>query len=151
MKKHARLTVLMLGLLSCNNPLTNNIEKTADPIPIVKYISTSAYPTAKMTENKKGYVLGEKMQDGMGKYTFTFYIDHIILKTDEIVNLKIDKIDKRFAPNEYSFYVNDPKGARYLITVSNVKDHNNTYIDFYEDFRNDIYNGFTKIICKKID
>jgi hypothetical protein len=151
MKKHLWSTVLLLALISCNNPLTTNLEKTGEPIPLVKYISTSAYPTAKMTENKKGYVLGEKMPDGMGKYTFIFYIDHIILQTNKIVNFKIDKVDKRFAPNEYTFYVNDPKGARTLITVSNIKDRNHTDIDFYEDFRNDIYNGFTKIICKKAD
>ncbi len=129
----------------------SNIEKAVDPMPIVKYVSTSAYPTAKMTENKKGYVLGERMSDGMGKYTFTFFPDHITLKTDTIVSFIIDKVDKSHYPNDISFDVIDSRGERYLINVSQLKDADGIHINFYEDFRNDMYNGFTKIICKKAE
>ncbi len=149
MKKHIWSLVLLIGLLNCNKPQTTNTERAVDPIPIVTYISTSAYPTAKMTENKKGFVLGEKMPDGMGKYTFIFYTHHITLKTNKIVKFKIYKIDKSY-PNEISFFVNDATGARHLINISQISNPDHTYIDFYEDFRNNTYNGFTKIICQKI-
>jgi hypothetical protein len=151
MKIHIWSTVLLLGLFSCNNPQTTLKEKIIEPIPLVKYISTSAYPTAKMTENKKGYVFGEKMPDGLGKYTFTFYIDHITLKTDRITSLKIDKVDKRYYPNEISFFANDSQGTRYLINVSDINNADHTYIDFYDDFRENIFNILTKIICKKVN
>jgi len=117
-----------------------------------KYISRTAYTTTKMTENKKGFVLGNEMPNSKGKYTFTFYSDHILLKTDKITRFTIEKIDKRYYPHNVAYYVKNLKGERRLIVLSPDKDIKNedNHIDFYEDYRNGTYNRFTMIICKKV-
>ena len=121
--------------------------------PTAKYISRSAYTTTKMTANKKGFVFGNEMPNSKGKYTFTFYSDHIVLKTDRITSFTIEKIDKRDYPHNVAYFVKNSNGKRNLIVLSpdkNVKNEGN-HIDLYEDYRNGIYYRFTMIICKKVE
>ena len=123
----------LLVLASCGNVSTTETTKVSEPKIVARYLSTSAYPAKKMTEDKKGFVLGERMKDGKGKYTFTFYSDSIVLTTDRKTKFDIDSIDTRYSPDNLGYFVRNINGERYLIAVSGISRNDNIHVDFYEE------------------